>query len=213
MKPGKRSLTAALIVFTFSLMALRADAIDFSQKDMEKLQTGRTVKKPLATSRQNGFYGGTGWAIIDAPADVVWAALQDWRSYPKVYPRTTATKEISRKGNRSLLKVEMGYKFLSIVYHLDVVHDKKNKKISFKMVSNKPHDIEDTRGYWRLFPQKDGRTLVVYAVAVNVPMGIINLIGPTQEEKIERHLLGIPGNLKEWLESPSGERYFALAKR
>lgn len=213
MKPNIRSLTAALFAFSLSFAAYRADAIDFSQKEMEKLQSGRTVKKPLASSRQNGFYGGTGWVLIDAPADVVWAALQDWNSYPMVYPRTNALKEISRKGDRALLRVEMGYKFLSIVYHLEVEKDAAKRMISFKMASNRPHDIDDTRGYWRLFPQKDGKTLVVYAVSVNVPMGVINLIGPTMEEKIERNLLGIPGKLKEWLESPSGARYRSLVSQ
>ena len=101
----------------------------------------------------------------------------------------------------------MGHKFLSFIYHLDLERDAQKMKISFRLMRDRAHDIDDTRGYWRLFPQKDGRTLVAYVVAAQVPMGVINLIGDVMEEKIERHLLGMPGNLKLWIESAHQNSY------
>jgi len=204
------ALAAIVVIIAFST---QAGAVDFSPQEKEKLAAGKTVKKPLSTSGEKGFYGGTGYALVDAPVDVVWAAIEDWGAYGKIYPKTVSCKELSRKGDTSLIRIEMGHQLLSIEYHLTVERDKAKNMISFKLVRNRPHDIEETRGYWRLFPQSDGRTLVAYVVATQVPMGIINLIGPEMEEKIQRHLLGVPGNLKKWVEGPGGNRYRTLTAK
>lgn len=203
-------LLATAVTAVLALSATRAAAVNFTEKEKAKLAAGKTVKKPLNKSGEKGFYGGTGYALIDAPADTIWAAIEDWGVYHKIYPKTVSCKELSRKGETSLIRVQMGHKLLSIEYHLTVERSRDKNMLSFKLVRNRPHDIEETRGYWRLFPQQDGRTLVAYVVATQVPMGIINLIGAEMEEKIERHLLGIPGNLKKWVEGPGGNRYRTL---
>jgi hypothetical protein len=212
MTASKLTLCVAAVA-AIVLVASQVGAVEFSDKEKERLAAGKVVKKPLAKSGDQGFYGGTGYALLDAPVEVVWAAIEDWGSYAKIYPKTVSCKELSRKGDTSLIRIEMGHKLLSIEYHLTVERDKPKYMISFKLVRNRPHDIEETRGYWRLFPQKDGRTLVAYVVATQVPMGIINLIGPEMEAKIERHLLGVPGVLKKWVEGPGGNRYRTLTAK
>jgi hypothetical protein len=213
MNTGSKILLVAATIAAFVLSATQASAVNFSAKEKEKLAAGKTVKKPLSKSGDKGFYGGTGYALVEAPVDVVWAAIEDWGAYHKIYPKTVSCKELSRKGNSSLIRVEMGHQLLSIEYHLTIERDREKNMLSFKLVRNRPHDIEETRGYWRLFPQKDGRTLVAYVVATQVPMGIINLIGPEMEAKIQRHLLGVPGNLKKWVEGPAGNRYRTLTAK
>jgi len=137
----------------------------------------------------------------------VWAAIEDWGSYPKIYPKTVAVTEVSRKGDSSLIHMEMGHQLDRAEYYMSVERNKEKHMLSFSLVKNRPHDLEDTRGYWRLFPQADGRTLVAYVVATQIPMGIINLISPDLVAKIERNLLGVPEYLKKWLDGPHGERY------
>jgi len=198
-------IICALVATVFAVRS--AEAVEFSAGELAKLEAGRTLKKPLSNSRVNGFYGGTGWTLIDAPADVVWEAIQDWGSYPKAFPKTVSVKEVARRGDRSLLRMEQGHQLLRIAYHIEVERNPAKHMISFKLAADRPHDIDDTRGYWRLFPQADGRTLVAYVVAVQVPMGIINFVGATLEEKIERNLLGIPEYLKKWLAGPGAGRY------
>ena len=213
MKNRKPFVIIVIILLAALLTPGLAFGIEFTQEELERLQAGKTVRKPLANSRQNGFYGGTGWAIIDAPVDVVWNALKDWSAYPTMFPRTVETKEVARKGDRSLVKFGLGYKILSVGYYLDVVHDKDKNKISFNMVSTKPHDIESTSGYWRLFPQPDGRTLVAYAVAVQIPRGIVLFLGDSLEGALERNLIGLPKHLKKWVESPAGSRYRTMTAK
>ena len=195
---------------TAFLVATQASAVEFTAKEKARLAAGKTVKQRLGKSGQQGFYGGTGWAIVDAPMEVVWAAIEDWGSYHKIYPKTVSVKELSRKGNRSLIRLEMGHQLISIEYHMSVERDREKNMLSFKLVRNRPHDIEETRGYWRLFPQADGRTLVAYVVATQVPMGLVNLLGSEMATKFERHLLGLPGYLKQWVEGPNGSRYHRM---
>jgi hypothetical protein len=94
-----------------------------------------------------------------------------------------------------------------VVYHCEIKRDDKRKILSFKLIENLPHDIDAARGYWRLFPQADGRTLVAYVVAVRLPMGLVNLLGKDLESQLEGGLLNVPRHLKSWIESPRGNRY------
>lgn len=194
-------------LIAFALVAADASAVSFNAKEKERLAAGKTVKQPLPKSGENGFYGGTGYIIADAPADVVWQAIQDWGSYHKMFPKTVAVTEVSKKGDRSLIKMEMGHNLIRVEYFMDVQRDEEKQMLSFRLVRNRPHDIEETRGYWRLFPQADGRTLIAYVVATQIPMGIINLISQDMVDKIERNLLACPKDVKKWVEGPKGSLY------
>jgi ribosome-associated toxin RatA of RatAB toxin-antitoxin module len=207
MKHASLSITVALVAWIGA--AGTASAVEFTPKEIARLNEGRSVTKPLPTSRRDGFYGGTGWAIVNAPVEVVWEAIQDWDSYHEIFPHTVAVRELSRKNDRLLVRLALGHRLVTCVYHVDVVRDPKKRILSFSLVPTLPHDIEETRGYWRLFPQSGGRTLVAYVVAAKVPMGLINLIGAELERKLEWGILNLPINLKRWVEGPTGDRYRA----
>lgn len=208
---GKLVLAAALLGGLLAASAV--SAIELSEKEKAALAAGKTVKKPLPSSGENGFFGGTGLALIDAPVDEVWAAIADWGSYHKMFPKTVAVREVARHGATSLVHMEQGHELLSISYNVEVERDEASRTLSFRLVTSKPHDIEDTRGYWRLFPQDGGKTLVAYVVSVRVPMGIVNLLGDEMCDKLAAALLHVPGSLKRWVEGPNGNRYRALSAR
>lgn len=197
-RTGPISIALAALL-SFLLAAAPVMAIDFTEREISRLKEGKAVKKPLAKAGTNGFYGGSGYALIDAPPEVVWKALLDWDSYPNVYPKTVKVKEISRREGRSLVKMELGHEMLSVSYFVEVKVDKSRWQIDYRLVTDKPHDIDAAHGYWRLFPQQGGRTLVAYVVAVQVPMGVVNLIPESLERKINRNLLASPRYLREWL--------------
>jgi len=179
-----------------------AGAVDFTEKQLAKLKAGKSVKKPLVDAGSNGVYGGSGFALIDAPPEVVWNAILDWGSYKKVFPKTRDVRQVSRKGGRSLVRMELGTKLINVAYFVEVTANKSKWQISYKLVGSKPHDIDEVQGYWRLFPQKNGQTLVAYVTAVKVPMGLVNLIPENLEKKINRNLLASPQYLREWIHGP-----------
>ena len=196
----KRLTLLAALALVVSLVPM-AWALDFSKQEMSRLAAGKTVKKRLPNSRQNGFYGGTGFILVDAPADEIWKMLMDWKVYPSAFPHTVEAKELKRRGNRSLVRMRLGYKLLSVKYHVSVMHDEEGLTISFELDESRPHDITATRGYWKLFPQPDGRTLVVYAVSVQVPPGIVAFLGDKLEKSLERNLIGLPYYVKQFFDS------------
>jgi ribosome-associated toxin RatA of RatAB toxin-antitoxin module len=190
-----------------------AKAVDFTKQEVARLAEGKMIRKPLPNSRKNGFYGGAGFAVIDASPETVWAALADYTSYSEIFPRTVEAKELSRRDNDSLICVRMGYKILNIQYHLVTSRDWNKRTLRFTLEKSKPHDITATRGYWKLLPQEGGRTLVAYAVAVQIPVGIVAFLGDSVERSLERSLIGLPKYLKKWLEGPAGSRYAAAENR
>jgi ribosome-associated toxin RatA of RatAB toxin-antitoxin module len=207
---AQQTTSIALAVALVALAAAGpAHAVDFTDKQIDKLKAGKSVKKPLAGAGANGVYGGSGFALIEAPPEVVWNAILDWGSYNQVFPKTLDVRQVSRKGDRSLVRMELGHKLLNVAYFVEVKTDKSKWQISYKLVTSKPHDIEEVQGYWRLFPQQNGQTLVAYVTAVKVPMGVVNLIPQPLEKKINRNLLASPQYLRTWIHGPKGARYLA----
>lgn len=203
----KKTLTALTVAILIVSLVPAAWALDFNKHEMSRLAAGKTVKKVLPSSRQNGFYGGTGFIMVDAPPEVIWKMLVDWDIYKKAFPHTVEAVELKRQGDRSLVRLRLGYKLLSVKYHVDVVRKKEDLTMSFTLAKNLPHDITSTRGYWRLFPQPDGRTLVVYAISVQVPPGIVAFLGDKLEKSLERNLIGLPYYVKKFFDSPRSTPY------
>lgn len=197
--------------WTISLLSLfvtmPAMAVEFSSAEKATLKKGRTVVKLLPSSGKKGFYGGSGYALINAPVDEVWKLLMDWSAYPKMFPNTEVCKAVSKKGNHTLLKMKIGHPVVNVRYHVQTTADPAKKSLHFKLLSEYPHDIDSLTGYWRLFPQTGGRTLAAYVVSVKAPPGIISIAGNDLAERAIKALLKIPGNLKRWLEGPRGKKY------
>ena len=105
------------------------------------------------------------------------------------------------------MRFKLGHPLVSLTYHVEMESNTEKKILSFRLVKDMPNDVNSIRGYWRLFPQKDGRTLLAYVVAVKVPMGLVNLAGPELERRSVLSLLRIPGDIKIWVEGPNGKKY------
>jgi ribosome-associated toxin RatA of RatAB toxin-antitoxin module len=195
------ALAATVVTLLAALTAAQKGGISFNETELAALKAGETVRQELSSSRKGGFYGGTGWALVEAPADEIWQVLVDWETYPSVFSYTEEMTELSRKGPRSLIRMRLGHPIISVLYHLEMRQNKERKTLKFKMVKNHPHDLDEIRGYWRLFPQSGDRTLVAYVVAFKVPMGIVNLVGEDFENEAMSGILGAPGFLKHWVET------------
>ncbi|MBN2343692.1 MAG: SRPBCC family protein [Deltaproteobacteria bacterium] len=189
------------------LIAAPVAAVDFTAAEKAKLKKGRTVVKLLPTSGKKGFYGGSGYALIDASVDEVWKVLTDWSAYPKMFPNTEVCEQISKKGNKTLLKMKIGHPVVNVRYHVETTADPEKKSLHFQLLSQYPHDIDSLTGYWRLFPQSGGRTLAAYVVSVKAPPGIVSIAGDDLANRAIKALLKIPGDIKRWIDGPHGKKY------
>jgi len=213
MKNTTRTVSGIAFIVTALLCALPVQAVTLSAEDKDNLQAGRTIRKPLANSGRQGFYGGSSYTLIEAPVDVVWQAIQDYSAYHRIFDATTSVKEVEKRGDLSLVHYKMGYKLINLEYFVELKQDRSKYTLSFELVENRPHDILMARGYWRLFPQEGGRTLVAYVVSAKVPMGVVNLMNDDWHPMVEHQLVGAPSNIKRWLSTPAGRKYFTATAR
>jgi ribosome-associated toxin RatA of RatAB toxin-antitoxin module len=201
MKLSKIKTVNALLFVSIFMVSSSAFAVTFSSSEKAKLKAGETVVKFLPSSGKKGFFGGSGYAIVDAPVEKVWNLIRDWDKYPKMFPRTKYCKVVSKKGNKTLLKIKIGHPVVSIRYHAQITEDAAKKSLRFDLLTKYPHDIEMLKGYWRLFPQSGGRTLVAYVVSVKAPMGIVAIAGKELAHDAIWALLQIPGDIRAWMKS------------
>jgi hypothetical protein len=173
-----------------------AQAQNLTESELETLKKGELITHPLQRTQKNDPFGGYGYIIINKPLDTVWNTLMDWNSYQKIFPYTIETKELARRGNQSLIRQTLGYKLIKVVYHVSCSLEK--PALIFKLANNFESDIDGVYGYWKLYPYGDG-TLVEYAVAVNVPKGIVNFIGSSLSNSLQKELVSLPLYLKRWL--------------
>ncbi|MBN2802036.1 MAG: SRPBCC family protein [Deltaproteobacteria bacterium] len=198
MKFSKKNIYTLITAITF-LISSTSFAVTFSKDEKARLKQGKSVVQYLPSSGQKGFYGGAGYIVVNAPVEKVWSLIRNWDLYSKMFPHTEYCKIVSKKDGKTLVKMKIGHPVINIHYHAQITEDDSKKTLDFELVSNYPHDLDMLKGYWRLFPQKGGKTLIAYVVSVKAPMGIVSIAGPELAQSAIDALLSIPGDVKAWL--------------
>ena len=175
-------------------------AFQFTKQELVRLDEGETVLRKRKNQGKGGVFGGSGWAVVDAPVDAIWRTILNWSSYTKIFPNTVECTELSRKNGRSLLRMKLGHPVISVTYHVEMQPNKKERTIKFTLVESFPHDLDAVNGYWKLVDMGGGRTLIGYIIGVTVPMGIVNIVPDTFKRYALEGILGVPGILKRWME-------------
>lgn len=181
-------------------------ALELTADEIDRLACGETVRRPLARAGRDGLYGGTALVMIRADEATVRAALEDLASYPRIFPLFLEARIVGRRDGREVVRMTQGTAVISVVYHLLATRDEPRRMLRFAMIDSLPHDIEDVRGFWRLFPQPDGTTVVAYGVAAHINLSVLGLIDRVGQE-IQAHLLDMPAHLRRWLQGPGKGRY------
>jgi ribosome-associated toxin RatA of RatAB toxin-antitoxin module len=194
-----------LLVLVAALIPGAASANTFSADEQARLAAGEVVRHPLdANANREGYLGGTSYTVVDAPPDVVYRAMADFGSFPNVFPRTLGADVISDRGDRKVVKMTQGTSLLSVSFYVLNRLDEAARKISWELVRDQPHDLDDTRGYWQVDAYGEGQSLLTYVNVINIGHGaVLSLFA----DAIQNGLLGAPGNLRDWVEGPTGARY------
>ena len=178
---------------------LETGAFELTAEERAALVRGEQVVRPLASAGRGDRYGGTALVLIDAPVERVEAAIEDLAAYPEMFPMVVSARLVGRRAGLEVVQMRQGTRVFSLVYHMAVHRVPERHIIRFCLVPALPHDIEDVAGFWRLFPQDGGRTLVVYAISARIDLSLLGLIDRVGAE-IQQRLVGMPGHLKRWLE-------------
>jgi len=182
-----------------------AKADTFTPDEQATLDRGEVVRHPLRPSEDNrGYLGGTSYVVIDQPPEVVWRAMTDFSSFPRIFPKTLAVEVISDRGNRKVVRMVQGNSWISLSLYVLYRIDAETRKVSWSLIEDQPHDLVDTRGYWQVAPHGEGKSLITY---VNVISMGENPLLALFADAIQNGLLGVPGNLREWVQGENGARY------
>jgi hypothetical protein len=210
MRQEDSEMRLARIILGFLLFALlwipgAAKADTFADDEKAALDRGEVVRHPLdADSNSEGYLGGTSYVVVNAVPEVVWRAMQDIDSFPNIFPRTLDTEVISDRGSRKVVKMTQGTSLIAISFYVLYRFDEEARKISWEMIQDQPHDLDDTRGYWQVEAYGEGKSLVTYVNVINIGQGAVLALF---SGAIQNGLLGVPANLRTWVEGPNGSRY------
>lgn len=199
---GTRIVVAALLALFLPHGQARAKGLTKDQ--VQKLEDGKVVMIHLDEGGSKGYIGGNSYGLMDEDIEKAWNAIQDARVYARIYPTTIESKTVKKKGNKQIVKMVQGNKMVQATYYLNYLANHDEHKLSWKLNKSMPHDIADSRGYFKFSTYKDGRTLMKMSTVLDLGNEIVEkLFG----EKIAAGLLRLPKKFRKFLAKPEAKKY------
>jgi carbon monoxide dehydrogenase subunit G len=202
MAAGLAALLISLAAFEDARAQDRHGGFDAAER--ARLSQGQLVTRPHPPTQRDPWHGGVSFQVVDRPADEVWRALLDLDAYAHMLPGTDRTRDDGLEGGARLLYVRQSQMGVSAEYSLRLRHDGVTRRVEFELDRDRPHDVEDARGFAEIQPYQRTRTLVTWGVRVVLGMGAIE---PMVRGLIEPWLLRVPTTMKEYLEGRGRDRY------
>jgi hypothetical protein len=127
----------------------------------------------------------------------VLATLQSTERLPQALPRTKRARLVSAQGRHAQVELVQGTSVVEATYTVHLVRDSSRDEIRFWLDRNRPHDIADVWGYFRVRRFDRERSLITVAVALDVGPGLVRMFF---EDRIQRLILTTPRHIKDFVE-------------
>lgn len=176
----------------------------FTSDERAHLTRGELVSRPHRPGTADGWLGGVGFQVIDRPTAEVWRALEDLDAYQYMLPGTDLTRDEGPEGGARVLYVHQAQMGIEVSYCLRLHLDAVGRRVEFELDRDRPHDVEDARGFLELQSFHRTRTLVTWAVCATLGMGAVE---PMIRGVVEPWLLRVPSTMKSYLEGQARDRY------
>ena len=176
----------------------------FTREERARLDQGELVMRPHVPDEREPWMGGTSFQIVDRSVAEVWRALEDLPSYRYMLPGTSLTRDDGLDRGARVLYVEQAQFGVSASYSLRLRHDAVARRVSFELDHDRPHDVEDARGFFEIRSYQRTRTVVTWALRVVLGMGAME---PMVRGLVEPWLLRVPETAKRYLEGWGRDRY------
>jgi hypothetical protein len=119
--------------------------------DAEKavLLTGKPVMR-----QAEGEAGGRGLAVfvVNAPPDVAWTTIQDFKSYPKWIPEVKICDVYKKDGGKIDVHFQISSFPVTIEYYIHHDYDLANRWGTWTLDYDRQSDLDDSVGFWRVTP-------------------------------------------------------------
>lgn len=221
LRESYRAAGKALLPLLFGLVLLLGAARDafaydpsLSPEEIEQLDRGEWITHD-DTFEQDGrrWIGGVSFSVIEAPSEVVGETLADVSAYWEILPKVRKLRWIAltREGD-AIVQLEQGTSIAHGGYTIGIRRERETRgaeMVRFWVDGRFPRDVVDARGWFRLEPIRGGRTLVSYAVMIDLGPGIFKRLF---EEKIRRSSLRPPLLLRRYFDARKGDDTLAAGR-
>jgi carbon monoxide dehydrogenase subunit G len=128
---------------------------------------GGLVTKPYRND--GGVNRGIAVQQVSAPPHVVWAALLDFESYPRMVDDVQSVKVYHQDGDETKVAVRVGYGVVGLTTCLHHVYDKALGQLTWSLDRQKPSSFKSNDGFWIVRPADAERSSrVYYSIAVEL---------------------------------------------
>lgn len=179
--------------------ALSAANDRLSAAEWDRLRAGERIEHPKRFSDAGAKYvGGVSYQLVAADPDEVLHALLDPQQLQQMLPHTQHIAVVGRGYPARGLTLEQGNDLVTASYSVSLSHDFDRREVRFWLDHSRPSDIDDVRGFFRVEPSDDGRSLITVAAALDLGPGLARLLF---ENALERMILATPTQMKGVLEA------------
>jgi ribosome-associated toxin RatA of RatAB toxin-antitoxin module len=185
------AFAAALAAGALASGGARADGL--TRGENARLLHGDTVMRAQQLDRGRSHYvGGVSYAIVDATPSELAALVDDVSAWRRILPRTRDARRVGTDGGDVLAEITHGTLFVNVGYTMRLHRD--GNEVRFWLDRTRPHDIDDAWGFIRAQPLPDGRSLVTWAILVDMGNGMLR---DMFESKVQEMALTVPERVKD----------------
>ena len=168
-----------------------------SRSERVDLVAGANVARAVEFRRGGARYvGGVSYQKVQARPERVLSALSSVTALTEVLPRTKAAELVAQHNGVSHVRLTQGNGVVDATYTVRLV--RRGHEVRFWLDPDRPHDIDDVWGYFRVQPFGDGASLVTVAVALDLGPGLARLLF---ERRIQSVILGTPRKIRDFIET------------
>lgn len=164
-----------------------------TRDETARLEHGDTVTRAQQLDRGRRHYvGGVSYAIVDATPGELSALVDDVAAWRRILPRTRDARRVGTDGGDVLAEITHGSIFVSVGYTMRL--HREGNEVRFWLDRTRPHDIDDAWGFIRAQALPDGRSLVTWAILVDMGNGMLRDLF---ESKVQQMALTVPDRVKD----------------
>jgi hypothetical protein len=169
----------------------------FSAQEQKDLNAGRLVVRSETRSVGDAhLVGGLAWQVIDAEVTQVWATLADVTTYAGFLPAVSEAKRVARLAHAERIFIRHRYSVVDASYYVLMSPDAAHGRLPFHLDHTQPSAISDAYGELRVSPFGAGRSVVSFAIMVDVGDG---LWAGLLRGEIHKWLLRVPEQLARYM--------------
>lgn len=144
-----------------------ANPVGLSRDQLDRLQRREIVLLDHLPPGGTGqpAQGGTGVALIHAPAETVWRLLVDYRAHRGLYPHVVDAEVVETDSRHAIVRYVVGVGPFSFGFHVSNYADSSRRRIEWRLAADRPHTLfRESWGYWQIDPRGKA-SLLTYAMA------------------------------------------------